>query len=95
MRPNRPEFDERPASRRIFFVNAGPRPKMQIIDGDIVALKLGDVSVIVHQVASIGASRYSGTIVGFEKWLGPTCEGYAVGDNVEFSERQVFGCTMT
>ncbi len=91
---NRPDFDERPAALAAIFVNTGRRLKMEIVDGDIVTLKLKDVSVIVHQIASTGADRYSGTIVGFEKWLGPTCKGYAVGDKIDFTERQVFVCTM-
>ena len=79
---------------RAIFVNIGRRLKIEIVDGDSVTLKLKDVSVIVHQVVSTGASRYRGTIVGFEKWLEPTCKGYAIGDKVDFTERQVFVCTM-
>jgi len=84
MPPSRPDFDERPI----------PPLKRQIIAGGVVTLKLGGVSVLVHRVVPVGARRYRGTIVGFEKWLAPTCGGYAVGDKVEFSERQVFVCAM-
>jgi hypothetical protein len=92
MRRNRPEFDERPASREIFFARLDRRLKARIDDGDIVTLRLGDVSAIVQRTVSIGASRYRGTIVGFDQGLGPFCEGYSVGDDVEFTERQVFAC---
>jgi hypothetical protein len=93
VKPNRPYFDERPASRGIFFANADRRVP-QIVDGDIVTLRLGDISVIVLSIASISANWYRGTIVAFDVGLGPTCSGYSVGDVVEFSERQVFACSM-
>jgi hypothetical protein len=92
MRPSRPEFDERPAARGIFFARSDRRKKARIDDGDIVTLRLGDVSAIVDRTVSIGAGRYRGTIVGFDQGLGPFWEGYSVGDDVEFTERQVFGC---
>lgn len=79
----RPDFDERPGSCGIFVASAG----------DVVTLKLGAVSVLVYKIAPIDASRYRGTIVGYEKWSGPTCEGYPMGAEVEFTERQVFDCT--
>ncbi len=94
MSRSRPKFDERPASRGIFFANTDRRLKPQIVDGDIVTLRLGDISVVVLSIASIGASRHRGTIVAFEKGLGPTCSGYSVGEAVEFTESQVFGCSM-
>ena len=94
MRPNQREFDERPAALAAIFVNIGRRLRIEIADGDSVTLKLKDVSVIIHQVVSTGASRYRGTIAGFENWLGPTCKGYAIGEKVDFTERQVFVCTM-
>ena len=56
-----PEFDERPASVGICFVNAGPRLKVQIVDCDTVTLRLAEVSVIVRNIASLGARRYRGT----------------------------------
>jgi hypothetical protein len=93
MKRNRPYFDERPASRRIFFANADRRAP-RILDGDIVTLRLGDISVIVLSIASPGTNWYRGTIVAFDVGLGPTCSGYWVGDVVEFSERQIFGCSM-
>ncbi len=89
--PDRPDF-ERPASREVFFARSGPLIKTRILDGDIVTLKLGEVSVIVHSIVSTSAGRYRGTIAGFEKGLGLTCEGYSVGEAVEFTERQMFGC---
>ena len=94
MRPNQREFDERPTALAAIFVNIGHRLKIEIVDGDSLTLKLKDVSAIVHQVVSTGASRYRETIVGFEKWVGSTCKGYAIGDKVDFTERQMFGCTM-
>ncbi len=90
MRPKQLEFDERPAALAAIFVNIGRRLKIEIVDGDSVTLKLKDVSLIVDQVVSTGASRYRGTIVGFENWLEPTCKDYAIGDKVDFTERQVF-----
>ena len=94
MNRNRHGFDERPAGRAIFFANTDRPSKAQIVDGDIVTLKLGDISVIVLSIASVGTSWYRGTIVTFGMGLGPTCLGYSVGEVVEFSERQVFGCSM-
>ena len=89
-----PEFDERPTKLGICFAKTGRRLKMQIVDGDTVTLKLGDIPVIVRNVTSLGARRYRGTIAGFKNWSGPTCGGYSVGDKVEFAERQVFGCAV-
>ena len=90
-----PEFDERPASLGICFGNTRPRLKMQIVDGDTVTLKLGGIPVIVRNITSLGSSRrYRGTIAAFENWSGTACGGYSVGDEVQFAERQVFGCAM-
>jgi len=83
MSRSRPKFDERPASRGIFFANTDRRLK----------LRLGDISVVVLSIASIDASRHRGTIVPFEKGLGPTCSGYSVREAVDFTESQVFGCS--
>lgn len=78
----RPDFDERPGSCGTFLASAG----------DVVTLKLGAVSLLVHKIAPIGTSRYRGTIVGFEKWSETTGESYLIGAEVEFTERQVFDC---
>ena len=88
--PDRPDF-ERPASPEVSFARSGPLIKTRILDGDMVTLKLGEGSVIVHSIVSISAGRYRGTVVEFEKGLGLTCEGYSVGEAIEFTERQVFG----
>jgi len=79
MTKTHPEFNDRPSALRIFFLG---KDKAHVACGDTVTLRLSEVSVIFRGVNTPGADRYSR----------PYYEGYSEGDEVEFTERKIFGC---
>ena len=52
----------------------------------------GKESVLVSDIEAIGPGMYPGTIDGFRSVIAE-CEGYLLGQSVEFTEKQIFECS--
>lgn len=89
-------FTNRPPDQGIIFVEnieQGAQFKSSILDGDSVTLRIGDERVLVRNINRHGSGRYKGTIYGFEPSCGLEYDGLKLGEEVEFDESHVFGCS--
>jgi hypothetical protein len=67
--------------------------KHEIAHGDSVTLKLGDQFVAIRNVRLKQPYGYTGEVVGFDPSGAEEHAGVKVGERVEFSELQVYGCS--
>ena len=88
-------FSHRPPGESVLFVgNHGHGEKINgsVVEGDNVCLMIGTESVLVSDIKAIGPGMYRGTINGFRSIVSE-CEGYLLGQCVEFTEKQIFECS--
>jgi hypothetical protein len=88
-------FSHRSPGDNVLFVgNRGRGEKIigSVAEGDNVCLMIGKESVLVSDIKAIGPGMYRGTIDGFRSVVAE-CEGYLLGQSVEFSEKQIFECS--
>jgi hypothetical protein len=89
-------FDKRGNGQGIFFVSnhiPGQPIKSAVNEGDSVTLRKDGEDVLVRSVKAVGSSRYTGIIYGFEPSYELEYQGLNLGDEVEFEEQHIFGCS--
>ncbi|MDP3294154.1 MAG: hypothetical protein Q8M37_05365 [Nevskia sp.] len=89
-------FSERMSGQSIVFseghYSRGQKMKEDITDGARVELKIQEERVLVRIVETISPGHFRGTIYGFDPGLSVECNGFSIGQKIEFSESHIFTC---
>jgi hypothetical protein len=89
-------FSDRNPTLDITYIGAdapGQKSKNSIDDGDSVALRLLDETVLIRDISTIYPGKFSGVVYGFEPSQATEFGGLKVGDIVNFSDRHVLLCS--
>lgn len=89
-------FDKRNKGISTIFVGnyvSGQPMRDAVSNGDDVVLHMEGESILVKNVKALGASRFKGTIYGFEPSHVIEYQGMKLDDEVEFEEQHIISCS--
>lgn len=88
-------FEKRKNTGIIFGGNHIPGQPIRdtVKNGDSVVLRHNGESILVRNIKSLGASRFKGTIYGFEPSVALEHKGLKLEDEVEFEEQNIISCS--
>jgi hypothetical protein len=90
-------FQKRPKEGGIAFSGlrqSGKRTKLEVGVGDVVELRLEGERLRVKLDGFGKNSQFEGSIISFEPSQASQHKGLKVGQKIEFSEENIFGCSL-
>lgn len=93
MEPKQFDFDDRPVETIIFGGSERNLADRDVLVGDEVQLKKGEVRIMARVVSVRNDGAFVGEIIGYEPWHASNFQGLKEGDQVAFTLAQVCVCS--
>ena len=93
MEPKQFDFDDRPVETIIFGGSERNLADRDVLVGDEVQLKKGEVRIMARVVSVRNDGEFVGEIIGYEPWHASNFQGLKEGDQVAFTLAQVCVCS--
>ena len=87
------DFDDRPVEAVVFGGSGRKLADRDILVGDEVQLKKGEVRIMARVVSVRNDGGFVGEIIGYEPWHAPNFQGLKERDQVAFTLAQLCVCS--